>query len=337
MRAVHAALGRRLSALLNCHGSFSCAGQRSTLARTDPADSQTASASSPAAGSSRRAPASRSQVAARASPSACIGTSGSASSACSSTSRDDDKCSGIDPAPARSRRRHRRSSSRTTISSAARRSALARLQAALARQYGDAAQRAVDGRPAVEQRKPQPRVDPRAVRRTAPARDRAAAIVRARWCARPRPRGRPTPSRSTDSAGGRHGARILAATPCAVKNNKSVNDCFSRIRLDWCWPRPRSIAATLLERLRRPVHGRGAPKSTNPRSPANRAADLVGRLARTKAEVVAATHPHAVVIGSDQLAMCGRRRARQARLRRALHASSCSPQGRGSCSSPPCT
>ena len=40
--------------------------------------------------------------------------------------------------------------------------------------------------------------------------------------------------------------------------------------------------------------------------PGESAADLVGRLARTKAEVVARRSTHSLVIGSDQLAMCGR-------------------------------
>jgi septum formation protein len=40
--------------------------------------------------------------------------------------------------------------------------------------------------------------------------------------------------------------------------------------------------------------------------PGESAVDLVGRLARTKAEVVARRHTHSLVIGSDQLAMCGR-------------------------------
>ena len=40
--------------------------------------------------------------------------------------------------------------------------------------------------------------------------------------------------------------------------------------------------------------------------PGESAVDLVNRLARAKAEAVARRHPNSLVIGSDQLALCGR-------------------------------
>ena len=40
--------------------------------------------------------------------------------------------------------------------------------------------------------------------------------------------------------------------------------------------------------------------------PGESAVDLVHRLARAKAEAVAQRHPKSLVIGSDQLALCGR-------------------------------
>ena len=61
----------------------------------------------------------------------------------------------------------------------------------------------------------------------------------------------------------------------------------------------------LLERLGIPFTV-AAPNVDESPLPGESAADLVGRLARTKAEVVARRSTHSLVIGSDQLAMCGR-------------------------------
>ena len=61
----------------------------------------------------------------------------------------------------------------------------------------------------------------------------------------------------------------------------------------------------LLERLGVPFTV-AAPNVDESPLPGESAADLVGRLARTKAEVVARRSTHSLVIGSDQLAMCGR-------------------------------
>ena len=61
----------------------------------------------------------------------------------------------------------------------------------------------------------------------------------------------------------------------------------------------------LLERLGIPFTV-AAPNIDESPLPGESAADLVGRLARTKAEVVARRSTHSLVIGSDQLAMCGR-------------------------------
>jgi MAF protein len=61
----------------------------------------------------------------------------------------------------------------------------------------------------------------------------------------------------------------------------------------------------LLERLGIPFT-MAAPNVDESALPGESAADLVGRLARTKAEVVARRSTHSLVIGSDQLAMCGR-------------------------------
>jgi septum formation protein len=61
----------------------------------------------------------------------------------------------------------------------------------------------------------------------------------------------------------------------------------------------------LLERLGIPFTV-AAPNVDESPLPGESAADLVGRLARAKAEVVARRSTHSLVIGSDQLAMCGR-------------------------------
>jgi septum formation protein len=61
----------------------------------------------------------------------------------------------------------------------------------------------------------------------------------------------------------------------------------------------------LLDRLGVPFTV-AAPNVDESPLPGESAADLVGRLARSKAEVVARRHTHSLVVGSDQLAMCGR-------------------------------
>jgi septum formation protein len=61
----------------------------------------------------------------------------------------------------------------------------------------------------------------------------------------------------------------------------------------------------LLERLGIPFTV-AAPNVDESPLPGESAADLVGRLARTKAEAVARRSTQSLVIGSDQLAMCGR-------------------------------
>lgn len=49
-----------------------------------------------------------------------------------------------------------------------------------------------------------------------------------------------------------------------------------------------------------------APNVDESALPAESAQDLVQRLARTKADTVAQRHPKSMIIGSDQLALCGR-------------------------------
>jgi len=64
--------------------------------------------------------------------------------------------------------------------------------------------------------------------------------------------------------------------------------------------------AELLERLGVPFTSHSPDIDETPR-PDEAAETLVERLARSKAEAVAAAHPGAVVIGSDQVAVCGGR------------------------------
>lgn len=61
----------------------------------------------------------------------------------------------------------------------------------------------------------------------------------------------------------------------------------------------------LLERLGIPFTVAASQVDEEP-LPGESAVDLVNRLARAKAEAVARRHPKSVVIGSDQLALCGR-------------------------------
>jgi septum formation protein len=61
----------------------------------------------------------------------------------------------------------------------------------------------------------------------------------------------------------------------------------------------------LIERLGVPFTV-AAPNVDETPLPGESAVDLVARLARSKAEVVARRHTNSLVIGSDQLAMCGR-------------------------------
>ena len=61
----------------------------------------------------------------------------------------------------------------------------------------------------------------------------------------------------------------------------------------------------LLERLGVPFTV-AAPDVDETALPAETAIDLVNRLARAKAEIVASRHPHGLVIGSDQVALQGR-------------------------------
>lgn len=61
----------------------------------------------------------------------------------------------------------------------------------------------------------------------------------------------------------------------------------------------------LIERLGVPFTV-AAPNVDESPLPGESAVDLVARLARSKAEVVARRHTNSLVVGSDQLAMCGR-------------------------------
>ena len=66
-----------------------------------------------------------------------------------------------------------------------------------------------------------------------------------------------------------------------------------------------SYRRQLLERLGIPFTV-AAPNVDESPLPGESAVDLVHRLARTKADAVAQRHPRSLVIGSDQLALCGR-------------------------------
>ena len=66
-----------------------------------------------------------------------------------------------------------------------------------------------------------------------------------------------------------------------------------------------SYRRQLLERFGVPFTV-AAPNVDESPLPGESAVDLVHRLARSKAEAVAQRHPKSLVIGSDQLALCGR-------------------------------
>lgn len=66
-----------------------------------------------------------------------------------------------------------------------------------------------------------------------------------------------------------------------------------------------SYRKQLLERLGVPFTV-AAPNVDESPLPGESAVDLVARLARSKAEVVARRHSNSLVVGSDQLALCGR-------------------------------
>jgi septum formation protein len=66
-----------------------------------------------------------------------------------------------------------------------------------------------------------------------------------------------------------------------------------------------SYRRQLLERLGIPFTV-AAPNVDESPLPGESAVDLVHRLARTKADAIAQRHPRSLVIGSDQLALCGR-------------------------------
>jgi septum formation protein len=66
-----------------------------------------------------------------------------------------------------------------------------------------------------------------------------------------------------------------------------------------------SYRRQLLERLGIPFTVAASNVDESP-LPGESAVDLVHRLARTKADAVAQRHPRSLIIGSDQLALCGR-------------------------------
>src|SRR5688500_10183142 len=125
--------------------------------------------------------------------------------------------------------------------------------------------------------------------------------------------------------GPRHGARILATHPLAVKEKTRLNACFRRDRSGTSRPEtsamkissvsasgPRLVLAStspyrrqLLERfgIRFTV---AAPDVDETPLPGETPVDLTNRLARAKAEAVAHRHRGSLVIGSDQVALFGR-------------------------------
>lgn len=126
-----------------------------------------------------------------------------------------------------------------------------------------------------------------------------------------------------DTRGPRHGPRILATHPLAVKEKDQLNACFQGrtgpvqraskfMRIHSSGPVPRLVLASTSPYRRQLLERFGlsftvaAPNVDESPLPGETPIDLANRLARTKADVIARRHPGSIVVGSDQMAALGR-------------------------------